>query len=305
MGSTSRERDLRLWSALLGRDVERRREAARTIRALESERWYAAQLLDALPGLQGWQRANMGDALALLGDLRFSGPFLLSEMIAVSAGYVVLGGGKYPEERPRHTVHVSGFTLAQFPVTQGAYAVFVEESRHRSPRGWVRREPVPEQVNAPVVHVSARDAEAYCRWLSGRTAHRYRLPTEAEWVMAARGSADQRVYPWGDTFDVGLSNTWGRRRIGRLCAVGLFPEGHGPFGHGDMAGNVWEWCSSLYWPYPYRAGDGREDSAADDPRVMHGGSWRSKPSSVRCDARQGELPTDSFEVVGFRIARDG
>jgi len=304
MDSVSRDRDPRLWGALLGRDVERRQEAARTIRALESERWYARQLLAALSDLQDWQRANAGDALALLGDPRFSGPFFLSEMLAVSAGVVILGTGKYREERPRHTVQVDGFSLAQFPVTQAAYAVFVEQARHRVPRGWAHRRPQPEQLNAPVVHVSARDAEAYCTWLSRETGYSYRLPTEAEWAMVARGPDSKRVYPWGDAFDIGLANAWGRKHIGRLCAVGLFPEGLGPFGHGDLAGNVWEWCSSLFWSYPYRADDGREDIAADDLRVMHGGSWRSKPVSIRCDARQGELPTDSFGVAGFRIARE-
>jgi iron(II)-dependent oxidoreductase len=303
MDSIFKDRDGRLWGALLGRDVERRREAARTIRALEAERVYAEQLLAALSGLQSWQRTNAGDALALLGDPRFSRPFFLSEMMAVPAGDVVLGNEKYREERPCHTAHVAGFALSQFPVTQAAYAIFVGEARYPNPRGWVRRRPEPEQTNAPVVHVSARDAETYCLWLSQETGHHYRLPTEAEWVMAARGSADRRLYPWGDFFDVGLANVWVRKRVGRLCAVGLFPAGHGPFGHGDMAGNVWEWCSSLYWPYPYRADDGREDSAAGDLRVMHGGSWRSKPVSLRCDARQGEPPTDSFEVVGFRLAR--
>lgn len=303
MSSSHTDRDPRLWGALLGKDADRRSEAVRTIRALELEPDYARQLLGTMPTLQAWQRAKAGDALALLGDPRFSPPYYLSEMMALPSGDVILGSIDYREERPLHTARVAGFALSQFQVTQAAYAVFVDRMGYRSPRGWARGRPLPEQVNAPVVWVSARDAEAYCAWLSGETGHHYRLPTEAEWVMAARGPSDKRIYPWGDAFDDLRANAWGRRSMGRLCAVGLFPAGRGPLGHQDLAGNVWEWCSTLFWPYPYRADDGREDSIADDPRAMHGGSWRSKPASIRCAVRQGEPPTDSFEVVGFRIAR--
>jgi formylglycine-generating enzyme required for sulfatase activity len=304
MSSTHTDRDPRLWGALLGRDADRRSDAARTIRALELELDYARQLLATLPTLQAWQRANAGEALALLGDPRFSPPYYLSEMIALPAGDVVLGSSGYREERPPHAVWVASFALSQFQVTQAAYAVFIDQTGHRSPRGWLARGPQPEQGNAPVVWVSARDAQAYCAWLSGETGQQYRLPTEAEWLMAARGPSGRRIYPWGDAFDDLNANAWGRRSIKHLCAVGLFPAGRGPVGHQDLAGNVWEWCSSLYWPYPYRADDGREDTASNDPRAMHGGSWRSKPVSVRCAARQGEPPADSFDVVGFRVAWD-
>lgn len=305
MSRSHTDHDPRLWEALLGTDAERRSEAARTIRALELELDYARQLLAALPTLQAWQRANAGDALSLLGDPRFAPPCYLSEMITLPAGDVVLGGSDYREERPPHTVQVSAFALSQFPVTQAAYSVFVERTRHGSPRGWSNRKPPPEQCNAPVVHVSARDAEDYCAWLSRETGDHYRLPTEAEWVMAARGPAEKRIYPWGDVFDDLCANAWGRRAMGRLCAVGLFPAGRSFLGHEDLSGNIWEWCSSLYWPYPYRPDDGREDSTLQDMRAMHGGSWRSKPVSLRCTARQGEPPTDSFDVVGFRLARSG
>ncbi|MBN1430089.1 MAG: SUMF1/EgtB/PvdO family nonheme iron enzyme [Anaerolineae bacterium] len=303
MGSPSKKYDARLWGSLLGRDADRRREAVRTIRALEQEQAYARRLLAGLSGWQAWQRANAGESLSLLGDPRLSAPFFLPEMLTVPAGDVILGSPKYLEEIPLHTVRVAEFSLAQLPIAQAAYAVFVDQARYHSPRGWTHRRPISEQENAPVVCVSARDAEAYCAWLSRATGDSYRLPTEAEWVMAARGPDDRRVYPWGDTFDDLRANAWGHRHAGRLCAVGMFLAGRGPFGHDDMAGNIWEWCSSLYWPYPYRADDGREDCAADDLRVMHGGSWRSKPISIRCAARQGELPTDNFEVVGFRVAR--
>jgi formylglycine-generating enzyme required for sulfatase activity len=305
-GTDRHERDQRLWGALLGRDEKRRAQAARTIRALSAEQWYARQLLDALPGLQKWQRANAGDALSLLGDPRFSPPYYLAEMIRVPGGAAILGSEHYRDEQPVHPVEVSGFSLAQYPVTQAAYAAFVAATGHRRPPGWHRGRPPANRLNHPVVFVSARDAEAYCAWLSAETGSAYRLPNEAEWVLAARGSRSRRAYPWGDLYDDSLLNAWERQPLKRTCAAGLFPHGRGPYGHGDLAGNVWEWCSSLAWPYPYRADDGREDPGTDtDKRVMHGGSWRSRAISVRCAARQGELPTDSFAVVGFRVARDG
>lgn len=304
LGGPRRQRDPRLWGALLGGDDRCRREAARTILALEAERDYARQLLDTIPTLPPAQRAVAGDSLSLLGDVRFSPPFYLSEMIYVPAGQAILGSSRFPEEYPVHTVDVAGFALAQHPVTLAAFAAFEQATGYRRVRGTTRH-PDEAALNAPVVHVSARDAEAYSRWLSAETGHHYRLPTEAEWVLAARGPADRRAYPWGEAYDELCANGWTEGSAQRLCTVGLFPEGRGPYGHDDMAGNVWEWCSSLYWPYPYHANDGREDPGAEsEPRVMHGGSWRSRPLSLRCAARQGEPPADSFDVVGFRLARN-
>lgn len=227
-------------------------------------------------------------------------------MLAVPAGQVILGSDDYPEERPVHTVHVPGFSLAKYPVTQAAYHAFIQSSNVRVPQGWRGPKPAPTDLNKPVVFVSWHDARAYCTWLSERTGFSYRLPTEAEWMLAARGSDAPRVFPWGDSFNTLAANAWETGGIERLCAVGLFPDGAGPYGHEDLAGNVWEWTSSLFWAYPYHALDGREDPAAKAERyVMHGGSWRSRPVSLRCAARQGELPGDSFAVTGFRVARSG
>ncbi len=305
LGGARRERDPRLWNALLSGDRSQQLRVVRTLQALELDEWYGRQLLDSISLLPAPQRASAGEAVSLLGDPRFSPPYFLSEMMVVPGGTALLGSREYRDEQPLHEVEVEGFALAQFPVTQMAYAAFVQATKHRSPLGWRRGQPDPVSRNCPVVGVSARDAEAYCDWLSRQTGFHFRLPTEAEWVMAARGTNQDRTYPWGNQYEEGRANALGGLSAGRLCAVGLFPAGQGPYGHADLAGNVWEWCSSLYWPYPYRADDGRENPASNQPRVMHGGSWRSRPFSVRCAARQGEPPTDRFEVVGFRLARDG
>ncbi len=305
LGGAQRPRDPRLWGALLGGDDRARANAARALQALDQDRWYAQQLLGVLPELQLWGRTRAGDALAWLGDPRFSPPYFLPEMIRVPGGRLVMGSDDYADEYPVHHVDAAPFSLAQHPVTHAAYAMFVRTTRHRRPASWRWRRMSPEQANQPVTFVSARDAEAYCAWLSAETGYHYRLPAEAEWEMAARGADQARQYPWGESFEEGRANVWGENPLRRACAVGLLPEGRGPFGHDDLAGNVWEWCSSLYWPYPYRSDDGRETrGTSNERRVMRGGCWRGRPVSARCAARRGELPADSFATTGFRLARD-
>lgn len=305
LGGEHRQRDPRLWSALMGINDRARANAARALRATDQDRWYARQLLATLPELQPWGRTCAGDALALLGDPRFSPPYFVSEMICVPSSQLTMGSDMYLDEHPMHSIDVPPFSLAQHPVTNAAYAMFIRETRHRKPGSWRWGRMSPEQANRPVTFVSAKDSEAYCTWLSAETGYHYRLPTESEWELAARGGESTRQYPWGDDYEVGRANVWDENPLRRICAVGLYPEGRGPFGHDDLVGNVWEWCSSLYWPYPYRADDGREThGTSGERRVMRGGCWRGRPVSARCAARRGELPADSFATVGFRLARD-
>jgi formylglycine-generating enzyme required for sulfatase activity len=154
--------------------------------------------------------------------------------------------------------------------------------------------------NHPVIHVSWTDAVAFCDWLSQKARRLFRLPTEAEWEKAARGTQG-RIYPWGDeTPDEGRCNSG--REVGDTTPIGRYsPQGDSPYGCTDMAGNVLEWCQSLHKAYPYRVADGREDLEAHGGRVLRGGSFCDPEQCVRCAYRTWSYPNFTFDVVGFRV----
>jgi formylglycine-generating enzyme required for sulfatase activity len=147
--------------------------------------------------------------------------------------------------------------------------------------------------NHPVVHVSWDDASAFARWAGKR------LPTEAEWEKAGRGT-DGRRYPWGnDTPNKHLCNF--ANNLQGTTPVGDYPAGASPYGALDMAGNVWEWMGSLYKPYPYDPGDGRENLQAGGVRVVRGGSWGGNDSRALLSSCRGNGDPDSRDFfIGFR-----
>lgn len=173
-----------------------------------------------------------------------------------------------------------------------------------------------ERRNHPVVGVSWFEATAYCRWLTEQLGTRetlaeplqtllreegcvVRLPTEAEWEKAARGD-DEREWPWGNEFQPELCNS-SESGIGGTTTVGIYPAGASPYGCLDMADNVWEWTSTLFRDYPYRADDGRENPEAEGSRVLRGGSWLNDRRFARCAFRLGARPVNFNDHLGFRV----
>lgn len=225
-------------------------------------------------------------------------------MIAIPAGEFTMGSD-HDVERPPHTVFVDGFEIDKFEVTnqeferfvwETGYATDAEKAGETSWRYYAKNKP-----NHPVVKVTWNDAKAYCEWLGKR------LPTEAEWEKAARGT-DARAYPWGNQWDAAKANTKEAGYRG-TTAAGNFPAGASPYGVMDMAGNVSEWTSDWFQPYPgYPGGDGEAQYFGERFRVIRGGGWFSGKdltgfSLVRTTERSASGVELANDDVGFRCAR--
>jgi formylglycine-generating enzyme required for sulfatase activity len=220
-----------------------------------------------------------------------------AEMVLVPSGEFWMGSEDKdadPDERPRHRMFLNAFYIDKFPVTNAQYRAFVAATGHDEPEFWTH--PGFEGTNQPVVGVSWEDARAYCRWAAKR------LPTEAEWEKAARGTEGQK-YPWGEEWDPTRANS-NDGGPGKPTAVGSYLTGVSPYGAHDMAGNVYEWTASQYRAYPYQADDGREDPASRGSRVIRGGSWAYDPRFLRVSCRNDTTPTNCNGGLGFRCARD-
>jgi formylglycine-generating enzyme required for sulfatase activity len=152
----------------------------------------------------------------------------------------------------------------------------------------------------PVVGICWYEAQAYCAWLSAQTGDRYRLPTEAQWEAAARGQ-DGRAYAYGYPFDPARCNTF-ETHVRRTTPIGIFAGGDTPEGVSDLCGNTWDWTSSLYRDYPYRADDGREEPlSGDGRRVVRGGSWVYDQCIARAAFRNGYHPDFRGYDLGLRV----
>lgn len=211
-------------------------------------------------------------------------------------------GSPFQWEQPQHGVALPAFEIARYPLTNAQYAAFVQATGQPAPAHWGGKRCPAELAEHPVVQVNWQEARAFASWLAERTGRAYRLPTEAEWERAARGD-DLRLWPWGHAWDPSCAN-WDPSGQGSTSPVGQYsPSGDSPFGCADMAGNVWEWCSSQYRTYPYRADDGREKLRGRKHRVIRGGGWNAEhPGFLRCAARVAASPRDRFGAVGFRLA---
>jgi formylglycine-generating enzyme required for sulfatase activity len=220
-------------------------------------------------------------------------------MIAIPAGEFTMGS-ENKIERPPHTVFVDAFEIDQFEVTNEQFERFIAETGYvtdaekTGDTSW--RYYATNKPNHPVVKVSWNDAKAFCEWAGKR------LPTEAEWEKAARGT-DGRTYPWGNDWDVDKANTKEAGYRGTVI-VGSFPAGASPYGVMDMAGNVAEWTSDWFQPYPgYPGGDGEAQYFGEKYRVIRGGGWFSDEELVRTTERSASSVELANDDVGFRCAR--
>ncbi|MBF6592165.1 MAG: SUMF1/EgtB/PvdO family nonheme iron enzyme [Ktedonobacterales bacterium] len=235
---------------------------------------------------------------------------IIPPLCVVAAGTFLMGSdpfddpGSLRDERPRHGVRVASFAMMRFPVTVAEYACYTRiggEQPEEQETQW-------RAADHPETHVTWHEALAYARWLSEVTGRTWRLPTEAEWEKAARWDAaagHARLYPWGDRFDAGRCNTSESGR-GGTAPVGVWPTSVSPYGVEDLAGNVWEWTSSVAKAYPYDADDGRETPNEFARHVLRGGSWRHDGHSARAACRSTHVAGGSLTDVGFRlVCEDG
>lgn len=258
------------------------------------------------------------------------------DFLIVPAGRFKMGdsfGDGDSRERPVHRVYLDTFYIAKFEVTNGDWKKFQSDPAYNDAKLWPNGRVVPKDQSPywtqpnnhggatpdsetyPVLGVNWDAATAYCNWLSLKTGKKYRLPTEAEWEKAARGT-DQRRFPWGNTIDPSYANYTGAQRFDTGQIVGYYDgskrgefqthRGASPYGAMDMAGNVMEWCQDWYSREYYEVSPRRNPQGPRTGayRVLRGGSFFFESQDLRTYARSGAWPSfQAFRMVGFRVAR--
>jgi len=208
----------------------------------------------------------------------------------VAGGILELGGAD--STVPAQKVNVDPFFISEIEVTNHQYQEFIKETNHRAPTGWKDGDFPLGAANEPVTGVTWQDAVDYCQWLSTKVGATARLPSEAEWEMAARGPQGLR-YPWGNEWDDRAAAS--EKKQGFVHAVRSYPAGRSPCGAYDMAGNVWEWVADVRDP------EGKPvnvDDAAN--RVIKGGAANEHQALISAASRN-LIPKDyAGAFLGFR-----
>jgi formylglycine-generating enzyme required for sulfatase activity len=245
-----------------------------------------------------------------------------SVMVRIPAGAFTMGSNDGDaDEKPVHQPYVSEFFVDKYEVTNRQYKQFCDATG-RTPPSDPDFAGMPNYFTScpdyPVVNVSWEDASAYARWAGKR------LPTEAEWEKAARGS-DGRKYPWGNgapgsSRNGNFADEAAKRKYSNwsivegyddgyvyTAPVGSFPSGASPYGCMDMAGNVWEWCNDWYSDKYYQssANNDPQGPSSGSDRVVRGGCWYYSAGCLRCAGRYFWVPASRDDFIGFRCARVG
>ena len=221
-------------------------------------------------------------------------------MAVVPAGEFMMGSPTGDsDEQPAHKVYVETFSMDKYEVTVGQYAAFLQAKGIDPPSDWKTMNQSAHQKR-PVANVDWADAFAFCKWAGKR------LPTEAEWEKAARGT-DDRLYPWGNEAPTPLHANFGKsdwNNHGVLAPIGTFEAGKSPYGMYDMAGNVWEWVNDWYDYNYYKASPSQNPAgpSSGGTKVIRGGAWNSNPRAMRSANRSLISPTDQG-LNGFRCAK--
>lgn len=207
-------------------------------------------------------------------------------------------------ELPQHQIFLPTYQISRYPVTNAQWGQFLTQTAYPWPdqnKLWEHGLP-KGQENHPIVWVTWHDAIAFCQWAG------VRLPTEAEWEKAARGT-DKRLYPWGNEEPTSQLANY-HNQVGQSTAVNAYPQGISCYEVWDMAGNTWEWMSTIwgtdaYHPefrYPYQSGDGRENlDRSDILRVVRSGGWKYTPDLIRSSYRDWNKPSFRGNGLSFRV----
>ena len=238
--------------------------------------------------------------------------------VYVPAGEFTMGSDTgQSDEQPVHKVYLDGYWIMQTEVTNAQYTSCVEAGACRQPDN--DRWNDADYAQHPVTDISWSDAVTLAGWLATQSGREIRLPTEAEWEKAARGT-DGRVYPWGNDWDARRLNycdincefdDWKDKSAddgyARTAPVGSYPDGASPYGALDMAGNVWEWAADCYNESYYAESPERNPTGpdCDNPRVLRGGSWRYLSANVRAANRNWRVPDYRYDYLGVRLASPG
>lgn len=266
-------------------------------------RWWVGLVLGLSLSLGGYPAASAADPVKGKDG---------APMVLVPEGAFTMGSNDgLPNERPEHQVILDAFYIDQQEVTITLYAAFLEATQRKAPATW-DEEAVTSAGDRPAVGVSWFDAEAYCKWVGER------LPTEAEWEKAARGT-DGRRYPWGQMqpfVDIANYNRglWVSETVtlssvtsgieGMSVRHGLKEGGRSPYGLFHMAGNAAEWVADWYDREYYGKAPAKNPPGPTEgeKRVIRGGSWADLPATLRVTARTSAEPDFRDRTVGFRCA---